>query len=340
MHDHDHEHEHDHHHDEHSHGLMHTHGPLQGPVMWISLVLTLSFVIFEAGAGWYAKSLALMSDAGHNFSDAFAVGLAAYAVWVGRRPANARKTFGYHRVAILTALINAGALIVIAIGIMVEAFDRFRHPVPINDTIMLIVAAVAVVMHAVVAALLHRGSHDNLNVKAVYIHMAGDALSGLAVIAAALVYRYTRWMEVDAIVSGLIGVFILWSSWGIVREATDILLDAAPKGLDLDAILDAIREVKHVIGVHDVHVWAVSDGMNYLSCHVEVDSVRTMDEIDAILFAINTLLDNRFGIKHPTIQTERVGSCTSTSSDDPLFCDDHITSAQAAGAANHAHDHI
>jgi cobalt-zinc-cadmium efflux system protein len=198
---------------------------------------------------------------------------------------------------------------------------------------MIVVGVVAIVLHAGIAALLQRHSHESLNARAAYIHMAGDAMSGMAVIAAAVIYRYTHWAQVDAVMSCLIGLFILWSSWGIVREATNILLEAAPSGIQVNNIVDAIKAVDQVLGVHDIHFWSVSDGMTFLSCHIEVAAERTMDEVDEILFAINSVLDQRFGVTHATIQTERVGSCTSASQDSPLYCDEHITAVQAANSS-------
>ncbi|HEY3331081.1 MAG TPA: cation diffusion facilitator family transporter [Capsulimonadaceae bacterium] len=318
-HDHDHG-DHDH---NHYHGPMHVHGATSGPMLWASLAVTTIFVIAEAFFGYKANSLALLSDAGHNFSDALALGLAAYAVWIARRPANARKTFGYHRVAILTALFNAGSLIAIAVGIVIEAISRFRNPEPLDGNIMLAVSAVALLMNTVIAALLHQHSHSDLNVRAAFIHMAGDALSALAVIIAALVFNATGWMIVDPIVSTMIAIFILWSSWGIFKEATNILLEATPKGLEVDELVAALRNVEHVVNVHDLHVWTVSDGLNFLSCHVEVANTRTMEEIERILCEINTLLESRFGITHATIQTEREGSCVVTVGHDALYCGEH-----------------
>src|SRR5579884_4286823 len=202
-------------------GLYHVHGPLQGPMLWVSLAITLGFVAVEAVTGHFARSLALLSDAGHNFTDALALALAAYAVWVARKPANARKTFGYHRVAILTALFNSAVLILVALAILAEAWVRLRHPAGVNSTLMLWVAGAAVVMNTVVAWLLHGSAKNNLNVRAAFVHMAGDALSALAVLIAAIVVHTTRCPFADPLVSALIALFILYSSWGIVREASD-----------------------------------------------------------------------------------------------------------------------
>src|SRR5579883_452708 len=213
--------DHDHSND-HSHGgLHHVHGPLHGPMLWVSLAITLAFVAVEVVTGLFAHSLALLSDAGHNFTDVLALGLAAYAVWVARRPANARKTFGYHRVAILTALFNSAALIVVALGILYGAWRHFAHPSAVNSMLMLWVAGAAVFMNTVVAAILRGSAKHSLNARAAYIHMAGDALSAFAVLVAAVVIKTVGWAYADPVVSVFIALFILWSSIGITREASD-----------------------------------------------------------------------------------------------------------------------
>ena len=313
-------------------GLYHTHGPLRGPMLWTSLLVTLAFVVAEAVAGHYARSLALLSDAGHNFTDALGLGLAAYAVWVAQKPANARKTFGYHRVAILTALFNAATLIVIALGILYAALEHFSHPMPVDSRLMLWVAGAAVLMNTAVAAMLRGSAKDNLNTRAAYIHMAGDALSALAVLVAAAVIKATGWMYADPIVSILIALFILWSSLGIVREAADILLEATPKGIDIDDLACSIRAVDHVQAVHDLHVWTVADGLNFLSCHVEVADTNTMAECATIIQQINQRLSHDYGIAHATIQMEIAGCCVSASpGDQPLYCGESTPSPLTGG---------
>lgn len=298
---------------------MHVHGATEGPMLWISLVVTMTFVIGETVAGLASHSLALLSDAGHNFSDAFALGLAAYAIWIARKPANTRKTFGYHRVAVLTALANAASLILIAFVVLWEAVQLFRHPEPIQGTLMMAVAAVSVVMNTVIATLLARAAKNNLNMRAAFIHMAGDALSAVGVLIAGLVVRQTGWNYADPIVSVLIAVFILWSSWGIVREATDILLEGTPKGLDMAAMVAAMENVPEVLAVHDLHVWTVTDGLNFLACHVEVAATETMESCARLIARLDNLLAAEFGIGHATIQTEIAGRC-GEGGISPLLC--------------------
>lgn len=317
-----HDHDHAHHHHDHAAGVAHVHGRTEGPVLWLSLIITVVFVLGEAFAGYVSHSLALLSDAGHNFSDAFALGLAAYAVWIARKPSNAGKTYGYHRASILTALFNAATLLVIAVVILVEAFTLFRHPQPVHGELMMWVAAVSVLMNTVIAALLRGGSGHSLNMRAAYIHMAGDALSAVGVLLAGWIVMSTGWVYADPAVSVLIAGFIAWTSLGVVRDATNVLLEGSPKGLDVEAMIDAMREVAHVQAVHDVHVWTVSDHLNFLSAHVEVSDARTMEECGEVIHAVNEVLFHRFGIAHATIQVESAGVCGDENRNDPLHCSD------------------
>lgn len=298
----------------------HVHGATSGRLLWISLGLTVGFVLLETVFGLRAHSLALLSDAGHNASDALALGLAAYAVWIARRPASRHKTFGYHRVAILTALANAAALVVIALVILGEAWQAFRHPTPPQGGIMIGVAAVAVLMNTVIAWGLRGDSHHSLNVRAAYVHMAGDALSALGVVIAGLFVKYTGWTLADPLVSVLIAGFILYSSWGIIREATDVLLEGTPKGLDVEAMVAAMRQTPAVQDVHDLHLWTVGDGLHFLSCHVVVPDACTLAQSSAIVAALNKRLHEEFGINHATIQAEPA-DCDSCQADaQALYC--------------------
>jgi cobalt-zinc-cadmium efflux system protein len=286
----------------------------------MSLALTLLFVVLEFFFGLRTHSLALLSDAGHNASDALALGLAAYAVWVARRPATHGKTFGYHRVAILTALANSVALVVIALAILVEAWQVFLHPRPIVAGPMIAVAAVAVFMNTVIAYWLRGESHRSLNARAAYIHMAGDALSSLAVVIAGVIVHFTHWTLADPIVSVLIAAFILYSAWGIIVDATNILLEGTPKDLDVDALVEGMRSVPSVIDVHDLHIWTVGDGMHFLSCHVVLPDEFTVADQTRVIRALNEKLHDGFGIGHATIQTE-IGDCDGCNIEpETLYC--------------------
>ena len=316
------QHSHEHHRHSHEAGDAHVHGKTEGPMLWLCLIVTSLFVVGEAFAGYVSHSLALLSDAGHNFSDAFALGLAAYAIWIAKRPSNAAKTYGYHRASILTALFNAATLLVIAAVILIEAFSLFRRPQAVHGELMMWVAAVSVVMNTLIAFLLRGGAHHSLNVRAAYIHMAGDALSAVGVLLAGWIVKSTGWVYADPAVSVLIAGFIGWSSIGVVKDATNVLLEGAPKGLDVEAMIQAIREVGHVQAVHDVHVWTVSDHLNFLSAHVEVSDARTMEECGAVIRDVNEVLFHRYNIAHATIQVESAGACGEETRLDPLHCDD------------------
>lgn len=311
----------------------HSHGPKSGTRLWLSLIVTLVFVVGEAFAGWVSHSLALMSDAGHNLSDALALGLAAYAVWVARRPATSKHTFGFHRVSILTAQFNAATLVAIAVFIGVEAARRFQHPEPVGGSLMIWVAAIAVFMNTVIAVALSGDAKESLNSRAAFIHMAGDAISSLAVVVAGVIVHYTGWLYADPVVSLLIAGFILYSAVGIVRDATNILMEATPKDLDVEKLIAGIKTVRPVCDVHDLHIWQVGDGLNFLSCHVALPETCSLEGCAAIVGAINKKLHDDFGIEHATIQTEIEGLCDMNEAKD-LYC-----AMEAHGTHEHDHAH-
>lgn len=297
----------------------HVHGPTSGRKMWISLIVTVIFVIGEATAGYFAHSLALISDAAHNLSDAVALGLAGFAIWIAQRPASAKNTFGYHRVAILTALFNAVTLVALSVWIGIEAFQHFRHPEPVGGTLMIIVALVAVLMNTVIALALSGDAKHSINSRAAFIHMAGDALSSAAVVVAGIVVRFTNWVYADPLVSALIAVFILYTAWGIVADATSILMENTPKDMDVDKLVAGIKSVPPVCGVHDLHVWTVGDGLHFLSCHVALPAGCSLEHCASIVGTINKKLHDDFAIGHTTIQTEIEGLCPSSEQAE-LYC--------------------
>ncbi|MDE3154925.1 MAG: cation transporter [Acidobacteriota bacterium] len=313
-----------HHHDHgHDHGHFHDHAAAGTAVSRLgpALVLTLGFVAIEAAAGWFSHSLGLLSDAGHNLADAAALGLSWYAAWMARRPAHAGMTFGYHRVGILAALTNAVTLVVISLAIVWEAVRRLHEPVAVHAGPMIGVAAVAFALNALISVWLHGGRHD-LNVRSAYIHMIGDALASLGVVAAGLVVLFTGSPLADPIVSLVIAALILWSSWGILRESVTVLLEGTPQGLDMGRVEQTIRDVGGVLDVHDLHVWTISSGLVACSCHVLVDHqhVRRGQEV---LHKVSSELGHHFDIWHTTVQVE-VDKCESSG----MYCD--MTTAQPA----------
>jgi cobalt-zinc-cadmium efflux system protein len=300
----------------------------------LSMLLTFSFVVIEMVAGLRANSLALVSDAGHNFTDGLALALSWYALWIARKPATPTRTYGYHRVGILTALFNAVTLVVIAIYIFSEAVQLFRHPQTVASAPMIAVASIALVMNTVIAVALRGEAAHNVNMRSAFIHMAGDALSSLGVIIAGLLIHYTGWVYADPLISVLIGAFIVYTSWGIVVETLNVLLEGTPRGLDINAMALAMQAVPGVMDMHDLHVWTIADGMNALSCHLRVDETdlrgasRVVQEVKGVLAA-------DYAVGHATIETECSG-CNPLE----LYCqlgahgaDDHHDHS------NHDHDH-
>jgi cobalt-zinc-cadmium efflux system protein len=289
--------------------MAHTHTHAEGytgRLLGLSVLLTLLFVLGEAVAGWWANSLALLSDAGHNFADALALALSWYAVWMARKPAHRQKTFGYHRVGILAALVNGTFLVLIALGIFWESSQRLRAPQPVQGGLMIGVAAAAVVLNGVISLWLHGESRHDLNVRSAYVHMLGDALSALGVVVAGLVVLWTGSTLADPLVSVLIGVLILWSSWGVTVEAVNVLLEGVPLGFDMEALEESLRAVPGVLNLHDLHVWTIGPRVVACSCHVVVaeQSVRSGQQV---LRAVVDVLEHRFAIRHTTVQIEVEG---------------------------------
>lgn len=272
----------------------------------ISIVLTLAFVVGEAAAGYYSHSLALLSDAGHNFADALALIFSWYAVWVARKPADSQRTYGHHRWSILAALVNAVSLVLIALVIFWEAFQRFQAPTAVHSGLMIGVAVVALVLNGLISIALRRDAHHDLNMRSAYLHMLGDAVSAVGVVLAGIAIQLTGSPLADPLVSFLIGALILWSSWSILVDSVNVLLEHAPKGLDMSAVKARIGEVDGVLSVHDLHVWTVASGIVACSCHIQVSeqSVRSGQQV---LARVVEMLRERFGISHTTVQIEVEG---------------------------------
>jgi cobalt-zinc-cadmium efflux system protein len=293
---------HDHSHHHHHHGLVN----VPARTMGISLVLTVAFVIAEALFGWLGRSLALLSDAGHNLADAAALGFSAYALWIANKPSHHGMTFGYHRVGILAALANALSLVVIALLIVWEGAGRLRHPEVPNGGLMVAVAAVALILNGVISYWLHAGSKNDLNVRSAYLHMMGDAVAALGVVFAGAIVLVTGSTLADPIVSFLIAGLILWSSWSVLKESTMVLLEGTPAGTDMDGVIEAIKLVPGVLDVHDLHVWTVGTGVIACSCHILV-AEQSVREGQQVLRAVVHDLDHRFAITHTTVQVEVEG---------------------------------
>ncbi|HEX3659826.1 MAG TPA: cation diffusion facilitator family transporter [Acidobacteriaceae bacterium] len=286
---------------------MHVHGAntrAMQKVLRISLIATIGYVLLTLVAGLRAHSLALVSEAGHNASDALALVLSFVAVWFQTRPATDRKTYGYQRAGVLAAFLNAIALIVISGWIVFEAIHRFGSGAQVQPRLMMYVAAVGVLMNGIIAALLWRVSHD-VNIRSVFIHMLGDTLSTAAVIVGGAVILFTGRSWVDPALSLGIAALILWSSFAIVRETLNILLEGAPRGVSLVDIHTTMMAIGGVEDVHDLHVWSLGSNTHALSCHVTIADIPP-SESTRILADINLVLRDRFRIHHTTLQFEHV----------------------------------
>ena len=269
----------------------------------VALGLTALFVVLEAFAGYWSHSLALLSDSGHNLADAVAIGLTLWTFELVTRPATARRTYGMHRASILGALANALGLVVIAVGIFAEAVIRLRSPEPIDAGVMAGVAGVALVLNLVIALWLHAAAEHDLNVRASFIHVAGDAASAAVVVIAGLVIARSGLTWLDPAVSILIGVFILWSSRQIVVEAINVLLESTPSDLDASAVQAAMRAIPGVLDVHDLHLWSMSTSVRAASAHVLVQD-QQVSTACAILSTVNAVLAETFHIAHSSLQLE------------------------------------
>lgn len=300
-------------------------------VLWFSMLATLAYVGVTLMAGLRAHSLALVSEAGHNMSDFLALALSFVAVYFQSRPPTQKKTFGYQRAGVLAAFLNAATLIVISIWIGIEAVHRLGTPVPVQPRLMMWVAAAGVLMNGVVAALLWGVARD-VNLRSAFLHMAGDTLSTAAVIAGGAGILWTGQYWIDPVLSLAIAALILWSSFDIVRETLNILLEGLPRGMALDSIRARMEDVNGVINVHDLHVWSLGSQSHALACHITINDIPP-SESNCILLKINAIARDQFHIHHTTIQFEHA-NCPETHG-----CVVPIDEMAAEPAHSHPHHH-
>ncbi len=296
----------------HSHGHGHHHHHGTGSVLRWSLVATTLFVLVELAAGFQAHSLALLSDAGHNFTDALALALAWAGVYLQTKPADESKTYGYHRAGVLSAFVNALTLVGLSVWIVYEAVLRLRAPQVVHEIVMIAVSGLGLVLNSAIMLALRAASRGDINVRGAFVHMMGDALGSVAIIAGALVIRFTGWQQVDPILSILLALLIIFTAWDIVHESLNILLEGLPRGMKLAEVATAARAIDGVLDLHDLHIWSLGSNTHALSCHVLIDDVPPSAS-DAILRRINSMLADRFAIGHTTIQFEHVSCAISES---------------------------
>lgn len=311
---------HDHaHHSHHGHDHDHDHAPASGRSaqlrLMTALILTLGFVVFEALAGMQSQSLALLSDAAHNLTDVIALGISGYALYLAEKPAHAGRTYGYHRGGILAALFNAATLLVIAVGIGVEAWFRFQNPVPVSWETLIGVGSLALAVNGVSAWLVGHGSHDDLNLRSAFLHLLGDVMSNLGAIIAGMGIGWSGQFWLDPLASLLIAALIVWNAWLIVRETLDILMEGAPRDLGVEDLGRVLAAHPKVIGIHDLHVWSLSRSLRFLSVHVEVEDVP-VSETEIIRHELSLKVFEVFRISHATFQFESEPACHRR-----LYCD-------------------
>jgi cobalt-zinc-cadmium efflux system protein len=273
----------------------------------LALVLTGLIFFAELIGGFWTHSLALLSDSAHVFMDAFALGLCFLAIRAAKWPADDKHTYGYHRMQVLAALINGATLFLIAFEILREAWGRFQNPEAVSAGPMLVIAIIGLVVNLVVAFTLSSHDHDDLNTRSAFLHVLGDALASVGVIAVGVILLFVNWNWLDPLVSVMIGVLILFSSGRVLKESVHILVEGMPDGMTATSIADTMQKVRGIGQVHDLHVWTVAPGYIALSAHVRIED-QALSQTAGLMTALKETLQKTFEIRHATIQFE-CGNC-------------------------------
>ncbi len=280
----------------------HAHGERPRRALLGALAISSVFLVVEAFGAWWTGSLALAADAGHMFADVGGLALALFASWIATRPPTPAKTYGYQRAEILAALLTSLVLLALAGAILYEAAQRLREPHPVPGGPLLIIGALGLGANLASAWLLRRQAQGNLNVRAAYLEVLGDALGSVGVLMAAVVIMRTGWTPIDSLVSVGIGLFIIVRTWRLLAQVVNVLLEGTPAHLDIGEIEAAMRSVLGVRRVHELHVWTLTSGRDAMSAHVVVDDLSASDRL---LEELHRVLHARFGVDHTTIQLER-----------------------------------
>lgn len=279
----------------------------------LAIALTAVTLVAEVIGGFWTNSLALLSDAAHVFMDLFALTLSLAAIHLAARPVSDRRTYGWHRAEILASLINGLSLLIIAVGILHEAWGRFQHPEPVKSREMFVIAVIGLVMNLIAARLLHGHAHDDLNVRSAFLHVLGDALASVGVIVGGLIMLQTGWYVVDSMVSAGIALVIGWGALRILREAGHILLEGVPPHIDLKQVVKRIKDQEGVTDVHQLHVWSICSHITALSAHIDLHPDHLLRQGE-VIGRIEAMLDHDFHITRTTLQ----GQCYSCANGDTL----------------------
>lgn len=281
---------------------MHSHSEhrsVQQNRLLIVLLMTGTFMVIEVAGGLLTGSLALLADAGHMLTDVAALGLSAFAMWMAARPSTPEKSYGYHRAEILAAVINAVVLLLLSLWILYEAYRRVFEPPHVLGVPMLLVGLVGLAVNVVSMKLLDDPSGSSLNVRSAYLEVLSDAISSIGVILGGITIWITGWLLIDPLLSVGISIFIVWRTWALLRQAVHVLMEGVPTHIDAKQVGQAMAGVSGVKGIHDLHIWTITSGMDALSAHVVVP---VEEDRDAVLGRLQSLLRDRWRIVHTTLQ--------------------------------------
>ncbi|MCG1813296.1 MULTISPECIES: cation diffusion facilitator family transporter [Bacillales] len=314
----------------HDHSHNHTHGANK-KVLLISFIIITSYMIAEAIGGYLTNSLALLADAGHMLSDAISLGIALLAFTLGAKVANHSKTYGYKRFEILAAVLNGLTLIIVALFIFYEAIERFQNPPEVASTGMLIIATIGLLVNILVAWIMMRGGdvEENLNMRGAYLHVISDMLGSIGAIVAALLIMFFGWGWADPLASVIVAALVLRSGYFVTKAGLHVLMEGTPENIDVDDVVETIQNKKGIEGVHDLHVWSITSGLNALSCHAVVDERMSIAESERLLRQIEHDLEHQ-NIHHMTVQLE---------TSDHLHDNSILCKVQAESSGHHHHHH-
>ncbi|MBN2418688.1 MAG: cation transporter [Deltaproteobacteria bacterium] len=288
-------------HHDHSHDLKNT--PYAR--LWWAFAINLVFLVVEVIGGLMVNSLALLADAGHMLTDVGALALAIFVAHLARRPATPNRTFGLLRAEVLGAFLNGAALVLIVGFILYEAWKRFGSSQAIDGPIMILIAVFGLIANIVSAVILAKGHEENVNLRGAFLHMIADALGSVGAIIAGLVIMTTGWVPIDVIASVVIGLLILWSSWGFLRQTMNILLEATPEDIDYTEVKESLEAMEYIDAVHDLHIWTITSGMPVLTAHIRLATCcNDTNQWQKCLSAASSLIRDKFGIEHTTLQIE------------------------------------
>ena len=282
----------------------HHHHNVSGKNLFITIVLNIVITISQIVGGIFSGSLALLSDAMHNFSDVLALFIAYFANRLAARPNNKSKTFGYKRAEILAALFNASVLIGIAIFLIIEAFHKFYHPESINSVLVIALGVLSIILNTVSVLLVKDDAHHNMNIKAAYLHLLTDVMTSVGVVVGGVLMYYFGIFWIDPLISVLIALYLIWSSFGLLRDSSSILMQFTPREIDIEKVMALIKEEDKIESVHHIHVWRLDDHRIHFEAHLDFKEDISLSKSNIVLGVLEQKLHDNFGIEHTTLQCE------------------------------------